>query len=430
MVKQGTLLSELQSIVGKEHSREPRDDRDCAVDGLSPRAIVEPGTYEEVATVLRFANAARLAVIPRGGGRQTDLGNIPARYDIALGLARLDKIIEHEPADLTLTCQAGVTIGALGSHLARASQMAPLALDPDPADPLTVGGLLSLNMGDLRAAHGSPRDFTIGLRVVTTDGRISRAGGKVVKNVAGYDLCKLYIGSRGTLALITEATFKLFPRPPVNETASFEFADFADACRAAREAEARGLSVVDAHVIRPPHATGGAKKQPLNYVLHLTCAGEPGAVERSRQEATELATGAGGEPFDPDRWRGRRPPTETSEFAEHPLSIRVRMLPTRVPDFIGAMEYHSEGPFDATPILGEVTWVSVKAEDQRKWIELARAAASRVGGTVEVMFCSPELKRQVDVFGPPPPSFPLMRAIKQQFDPNNILSPGRFVGRL
>jgi glycolate oxidase FAD binding subunit len=429
MLKQKTLLSELRSIAGKKHAREPRDGPDCAVDGLPPRAVVEPGTCEEVAEVLRFANTERLAVIPRGGGHQIQLGNLPSRYDIALSLARLDQLTEHEPADLTVTCQSGIPVGKLGNLLAQANQMVPLALYPDPADPLTVGGLLALNMGDSPAAYGTPRDFTIGLKVVTADGRVSKTGGKVVKNVAGYDLCKLYIGSRGTLAVIVEATFKLFPRPQVTETVSFEFEDCADACRTARGTQAMGLGLIDARLI-PAALAHADRSGPHYHVLHLAFAGKPGTIERSRSEFQKLAAESRGQDI---AWpgRGAKPATpDGMRYAEHPLSVRAHLPPTRVADFIQAMGSGTDGVFDAAPVVGNVTWVWAFECDQVARIEAARTAATRLGGTLEVQSCSPKLKREIDVLGPPPPSFPLMRAIKREFDPNNVLSPGRFVGRL
>lgn len=429
MLKQGTLLRELQSIVGKKHAHKPKNDRDGAVDAMLPQVIIEPGTCEEVAEVLRFANAERLAIIPRGSGLQIGLGNIPTRYDIALSLARLDRIVEHEPADLTVTCQAGITVGALANQVAASRQMVPLALDPDPEDRRTVGGLLSLNMSDERAAYGSPRDFTIGLRVLTTDGWTSKAGGKVVKNVAGYDLCKLYIGSYGTLAVIAEATFKLYPRPEAQETSSFEFANCADACTVTRELHAQALSVVGAQVFRPAVAAENGDIQMVGYVLHLTFAGPATAVERSRRKAESLATLAGAEEFDWSRQRGTSALHLGPQSAGPPLSVRAHLLPTKVPEFIRAVESEANFLFDAAPLLGNVMCVCFDS-DQKRFLGRLRRAASALNGALVVEFCSPDLKREIDVFGPPPPSFPLMRAIKQQFDPNNVLSPGRFVGRL
>ena len=424
MIRQATILSELQSIVGKKHAREPKKD-ECSVDGMSPRAVVEPGTYEEVAEVLRFANAERLAVIPRGAGMQTTLGNIPTRYDITLSLTRLDKVIEHEPADLTVTCQAGTSIGALNRQLATAGQMAPLSLEADPADERTVGGLLAMNTGELRAVYGGPRDFTIGMKVVTADGRMSRAGGKVVKNVAGYDLCKLYIGSRGTVAVIVEATFKLFPRPEAQQTISLEFADCPTACRVAGEAHSTGLGIADAHLVR----SGYLDTRENPYVLHLTLTGKPAVIKRSQLQVQKLARDAGASLLERTRQRSGPQPFDQRDRAEHPLSVRARLLPSRVPSFVRAME-GSEGLLDVAPLVGEVTCILVKKENQQAWADQAMTSARRHGGHAEITGCSPQLKREIDVFGPPPPSFPLMRAIKQQFDPNNILSPGRFVGRL
>lgn len=425
-LRQGTLLRELQSIVGKKHAFEPKD-ASYEVDGLAPTVVAEPGTYKEVAEVLRFANSERFAVVPRSGGHQMQLGNLPSRYDVALSLARLDKVIDHEPADLTVTCQAGMTAGALGSHLARWNQMVPLALDP--AAPLSVGGLLSLNTSELRAVYGAPRDFTIGLRAITADGRITRAGGKVVKNVAGYDLCKLYIGSRGTLAVIVDATFKLFPRPQVFTTTSFQLADCSDACGMAGEARAKGLCLIDAHVIPYPEPPA-VKVPPDSYFLHLAFAGEPSTIEHARGEVRELAVRFNGKETEWPLSSEKSIQQGESPTSEHPLSVRAHLLPTQVPDFIGALMHTADGWFDAAPLIGEVAWTWTHDGDPLQRIEAARTAASRLGGALEVQICPPELKPQIDIFGPAPPSFPLMRAIKQEFDPNNVLSPGRFMGRL
>jgi len=210
MVRQTTLLTELQSIAGAENVR-PGDDA-FAVDGIAPLAVVRPATAEDAAAVIRHANATGLAVIPVGGKQRGGPGNVPARYDVALDMTALSTIVEYEPDDLTLTCGAGMTLGELRKAAAAAGQM--VAFDPEIAGEATVGGALAADLwGPSRVSLGGPRDFTIGLRVITGDGLITRAGGRVVKNVAGYDLCKLYVGSLGTLAVITEATFKVQPLP-------------------------------------------------------------------------------------------------------------------------------------------------------------------------------------------------------------------------
>ena len=200
--------------------RTPRDDS-FTVDGTRPAIGVAPGTYEEVAAVMRYANDRRLAVIPLGGGTIKHVGNVPRHYDIALVLGRLNAVIEHEPADLTVTCQAGITMTQLGSSWTKCGQMTPFGVSSGPFE--TLAGRLAANYSTYRQAYGGPRDFTIGLRVVTADGRITRTGGKVVKNVAGYDLSKLYIGSFGTLGVIVEAPCRLLPRPQEWYALAFEF---------------------------------------------------------------------------------------------------------------------------------------------------------------------------------------------------------------
>jgi len=212
MAKQASVLNRLESIVGADGLLPPEPAGAFAVDGLTPQAAVAPASYEQVAEVMGYAHAEELAVIPWGGGAHIHTGNVPARYDIALSLSRLNAVVEHEPADLTTTVQAGMTLSELQGRLGAAGQLLPL--DPPGGERATIGGILAANAsGPWRHAFGSARDMTIGLRVVTAEGRITRAGGRVVKNVAGYDLCKLYVGSLGTLGVIVEATFKLAPLP-------------------------------------------------------------------------------------------------------------------------------------------------------------------------------------------------------------------------
>ena len=429
MIKQTSLLSELRSIVGKKHAREPEDERAYAVDGLSPQAVVEPGTYEEVVEVLRFANAERLALIPRGSGFHMHIGNLPSRYDIALSLVRLDKIIEHEPADMTVTCQAGVTIGRLQEHLSKSGQMVPFT--PNRADRSTIGSLLALNEGQMRLAYGAPRDFTIGLRVATVDGHLTKAGGKVVKNVAGYDLCKLYIGSLGTLGVIVEATFKLFPIPVAQERVDLEFPSIRDASDFVAALAHSGLAVTSIHASQPMRPAGDRFAPAAGFIAAIRFSGTARAVERSSHHVMALAAEKGIRGFDLEQLPepgGKMPEWTSREF---PLLCQASILPATVPALAYAFEQEAPGPFITADLAGGLVsgeWLG--AVDQTKLVERLRAATRKLGGSLVVRGCSPELKREIDVFGQPPPSFPLMRAIKQQFDPNNVLSPGRFVGRL
>src|SRR5580692_3592812 len=201
-----------------------------AVCGVQPRFVLEPVNEPQVAAVLRLANDAGLAVIPRGGGTKLSWGNVPARADVILSTVRLDKIIEHPWADLTVSVEAGCTIQKLQSALAQHGQR--LALDPLWPARATIGGVLSTNdSGSLRLRFGALRDLIIGVTLALPDGTLASSGGKVVKNVAGYDLPKLATGALGTLGVITRAIFRLHPLP--RHTRSFTFAarDLGEASR-------------------------------------------------------------------------------------------------------------------------------------------------------------------------------------------------------
>src|SRR2546428_5699278 len=183
-----------------------------AVAGVQPKLVVEPGTERELAEILRLSNEAGLAVIPRGGGTKLGWGNSPARAGLILSTARLTEVIEHAWADLTVSVGAGCTVQRLQEALAQHGQR--LALDPLWPEKATVGGVLSTNdSGALRLRFGALRDLIIGVTIALPDGTLASSGGKVVKNVAGYDLPKLVTGALGTLGVITRAVFRIHPLP-------------------------------------------------------------------------------------------------------------------------------------------------------------------------------------------------------------------------
>src|ERR1051326_6700926 len=191
--------------------------RNYAVDGLLPRLVVTPTTVEEVAQIVALTNAHALSLLTRGGGSRMNTGGLPERIDVLLETNRLTRLLEHEAPDLTCHVEAGLTLAALQAQLATKGQW--LAFDPPDAEQATLGGLLASNAsGPKRLRYGSARDLVIGLHVVQANGEVSRSGGRVVKNVAGYDLNKLYIGSLGTLGVIFEANCKLQPLPVAERT--------------------------------------------------------------------------------------------------------------------------------------------------------------------------------------------------------------------
>jgi len=435
MVTQASLLGDLQSIVGSKYAHPPDQPQvpvpDFMVDGLMPKVIVRPGTYEEVASVMAFANENGLAVIPCGHGRMPWFGNIPSSYDIALSLTRLNQIIEYEAADLTVTCQAGGTLGDLHETLSRNSQMVPVGTSPNGGP--CIGKFLALGLSrSHNLQYGSQRDYTIGMRVVTADGRITRAGGKVVKNVAGYDLCKLYLGSLGTLGVIVEATFKLVPAPQSKERIELEFDSFRDACAIATELHRRGLALWLTGVRRLVSVEGENCVQRGPLILTIILSGTTAAVERSSTEIGHLANEAGARKFDPEHLPPRSEGYPAWTHEPVPLGIDISVLPSSMPALIDALDATAPHAWieHCSLLNGTVSASWLGAGDNEGLVRRIRAAVSTLGGTAFVSGCSLELKRRIDVFGDPPPSFELMRRVKQEFDPNGTLSPGRFVGRL
>src|ERR671911_2279760 len=225
-------LEDLQRIVGEDHAREatPED----AIDGVQPCFVAEPGSVEKTSELLRFAAEEGLAVSPRGGGTKSSLGNPPRGLDLVLSTARMNEVIEHVPGDQVVRVQAGIKLQDLQERLTGSDQM--LGLDPVEKDAgATVGGVVAANSsGPRRHRYGTIRDLIIGITVVLSDGTVAKAGGKVVKNVAGYDLSKLFTGSLGTLGIIATANFRLHPTPEASRTVAVEVESLEAAAGAAQ----------------------------------------------------------------------------------------------------------------------------------------------------------------------------------------------------
>jgi glycolate oxidase FAD binding subunit len=259
---------DLSAIVGPDHLRaaKPKD----AVDSVQPDGVIAPGTAQEVAQVLQYCASAGLGVIPRGGGSQLGLGNRPRKADFILSLERLNQVIEHAWGDMTVTVEAGCAIDKLQSVLREHGQQ--LGADPMYPEQATVGGVLATaESGTLRIRYGAIRDLVLGVEMALPDGSVIKAGGKVVKNVAGYDLTKLVIGSLGTLGIITRAVFRLHPVPVAVAPTPPHFLQrrrrrnwyspfwihtwFTPDCRFARAARTRFLSTFDSRAFQNRYRT-------------------------------------------------------------------------------------------------------------------------------------------------------------------------------
>ena len=396
----------------------------CGVDGVVPQFVATPPSVEELAAALAAANEHGAAVIPWGAGRHMSLGNVPSRYDIALRTTKLDRVLEYEPADLTLTVEAGITMGRLQALLAERGQFLPIDA---PADATAGGVLASGASGPSRHAYGLPRDWLIGCRLALADGTLVKCGGRVVKNVAGYDMQKLAVGSIGTLAVIVEATFKLAPLPPAQETLVATFASVDEAAAAIRAADDRSLALRAVAFRRTSDVTTAA----------FWLAGPPAAVERTRRELAQVCGAAQTQRLEgeaSDRWWAQ---LGDFEAAAEGVALRVSLLPSDVSGFSGRMSDHA-ADVAAYPTTGLVLVRLPPAgvEDLVHVTLDTRRQAADHGGSLVVTGAPVEVKKRIDVWGDPSTSsgqalasaLPLMRRLKEQFDPRGTLNPGRCVG--
>jgi glycolate oxidase FAD binding subunit len=389
------------------------DPRDYTVDGVTPSLVVAPDSPEAVAAVLAEASAAGAALVPWGGGSHMGLGMPPERYDAALDMRRLDALIAYEPADLTVTVQAGMPFSRLQGVLGERGQWLPL--DPPAPSEATVGGVLAANAsGPARVRYGTARDLVIGMTVATADGRLVKSGGRVVKNVAGYDMAKLHIGGLGTLGVITQVSFKVAPLPKEVRSLALEGNDDG-LLKAAAEVGRRRLPV-----------TGSALLAPAGAVprLLLRFAGSLAAVDRACNEAMVIAEGLGlaSEQVPPAAWH------QLASQLGGPLTrVRLSHSPSRAAEAIDGLRKTRADVIS----LGSagVTYGGLIAPDEEAIAALAarRRAFEATGGALVIESAPPEVKLAVGAWGTPPPGIALMRALKDQMDPRRVLSPGRFV---
>lgn len=414
-----------------------------AVDGIFPRLIALPATGEEAARIVGLVSRYEATLLPRGGGSRMNVGGMPERFDVLLQTNRLARLLEHEAPDLTCHVEAGITLADLQAQLAAKGQR--LALDPPDAAQATIGGILASNAsGPKRLRYGTARDLLIGLRVVQADGEITRSGGRVVKNVAGYDLNKLYVGSYGTLGVIIEANFKLHPLPPVERTLILTYASAIEAMRTViallgSPLTPSAIELIDAGAASDMSDYFGVNLPANGYTLAVDFEGSSVAVERQLDDTRLIARKNGalmgddltGEP-QAHFWEAVR------EHTQGLVTCKASILVTHITAYLQQVEqvcrrheleaaivahagngvlYIELRPGDATPRLIQA-------------ISELRLYAQEARGSLVVERCPVDLKRLIDVWGEPEANFYLMQRLKQQFDPKGTFARGRFMGGL
>ena len=450
-----------------------------AVAGVAPRFVARPAGVTEAAAVLAAASSLGMTAVPRGSGSRLAWGVPPTGCDLVIDTLRMNKVLEHAAGDLVVRVQAGVGLDQLANVLAEAGQR--LALDPPAAAPRpgpahgttrpgpahgttrpgpahgtnrpgpphgtgagTIGGVLATGAaGPLRLRYGTPRDLAIGITVVRADGTVASAGGKVVKNVAGYDLGKLFAGSYGTLGLIVEAAFRLHPQPAATSFVTLDAAGPDEARAAVAAAAGSPLAPSAVELDRP------ARGQPFRVGVLLEGDAE-GVAERTARMIELLGSGAAppcppaqpdppASPFPPGWWRGG------AAAAADGTLIRVAFWAAELARVLGAVDAAAAaagidpavGGSAAAGVLYAAVDEGVPASAVARFVTDLRAEVGGGGGSLPgtppqpgsavVLHAPAEVRAAVDLWGPVP-GLGLMRAIKDQFDPQHMMAPGRFAG--
>jgi glycolate dehydrogenase FAD-binding subunit len=424
------MCEALRAIVGEGGVR--RGVNADGVCGVFPALCVEPADEAELSRVLQYANDAELMVSPRGGGTKLEWGTAPSGMDLAISTARFNRILDYAPSDMTVTAGAGVSIAQLQSTLATHGQR--LALDPLWPQRATVGGVIAANdSGALRVRYGGVRDLMIGATAVLADGTIAASGGKVVKNVAGYDLPKLMAGALGTLGILTRAVFRLHPLPESSQTLTWTFAD----CEPAKNfilAIADSQTVPSGVQMRTGGFPSGADES--TYV-DVRIDGIAAGIEAQMRTVRELARDVRPTEPEADPWPMREQLWSATSEAGSSCILKLSVLPAQlasVAEFVRSslgnsrwkLLMHSTG-------LG---WLRIdfaqdnSAECSRvvEFISVLRALLAPTAGSAVVLRGPSDLREKIDIWGDAVSALSLMVRLKEQFDPRGILNRGRFVG--
>ena len=441
----------LADILGeKQVSADPSVRDTFAVDGQTPDCVVHPGSAEQVAQALEYAAGHGLAVIACGGGTKLGIGNPPRKFDVALCTRNITNARYYEPSDLTAGIGAGMALDELQNLLKADGLWLPV--DCPGSGKATLGGVVATNAsGPFRHFYGAPRDMVVGMQVATTEGKLIRTGGRVVKNVAGYDLGKLLIGSYGTLGVITEVNLKLFPLPAERQTFVLSTGTLGIARDVRRSIltspiEPLRMVLLDAETVGFVHS--GGQPDRLNKPepqIWLEAGGSKSVIGRTLKELDTLGRAVGAKVHTYERegaekawqaisdfgsWIAKRYPgvvvlkgTLPIAHSEEFLSLaqqeaqneKVRLASVVQPG-VGILQLGLLSMQNATQTAGLISRI--------------RMAAEKSGGALIVISAAADVKAQVDVWGNAGTGSELMRKLKATWDPKGTLAPGRFVSSI
>jgi glycolate oxidase FAD binding subunit len=415
-----------------------------AIDGLRPQCVLFPETLDGLGRCVAAADQAGMTVMPVGNGTQLGCGNPPQRYDVALSTRGLARILAHEAADMTVTVEAGVTLAAVNAALESAHQHLPL--DPPQPEHTTIGAAIATDAsGPLRLSQGKVRDLLIGVKVVLADGTLIKGGGRVVKNVAGYDLMKLFTGSFGTLGAVVEATFRL--RPRAEREVLFAVPARETGITASLALEVLGASLAPSYVEALNHTAAAALELGDEPLLIVGCGGNGEEIDVQGQRLQDLAGKRRVQTYaDAEGARiyhrlrdfpgaGFLPHFLGDQRGDSFLGCKLSVLPSKLVQVLSDIETEAGAKKISCAILSHVgsgiAYVRCDVADDDVVVQFAqrlRATARQADGWAIFDLLPARLKARLDTWDPEVPGIALMRGVKKMLDPRGRLSPGRFVG--
>ncbi len=436
METSNSLADELKHIVGESGMLPKEQISAYTYDGMIPKVVIVPSSVQEIQNILRFASDQSLSIMPAGAGTKLGIGNLAEEMDIVLVMTRLNKVVEYEPADLTVTVEAGIRLAELQTELAQHRQFLPL--NPPYADRCTIGGIVATNAsGPLRLQYGTPRNLVLGMHVAHISGTVVKSGGKVVKNVAGYDLNKLYIGAFGTLGIITEVTLKLAPLPAHQAILAAQFQSIHDTVNT-------GLSVVSSQTL--PSFVNLLVNVPINQfqekkpTLIVGFAGDSETVAwqlNSVQTLVEQNGALGVQIIEGESRVNISHVVQEFSAVDNAYGTSLVKINLKRSDIAEFAEQLRKGTNEIMALLGNgVLYLKITINSNTDFQLLAntliglRQRAIDLGGNLIIETAPPELKRQIDVWGPIGSTENLMKQVKAKFDASGLVNSGRFVSSI
>lgn len=443
------IIAGVKGVVGESNVlTEPDELESFRIDGNLPKGVVFPSNSEEISRVVQLASSENFSIIPWGGGTKIDMGNIPKKVDLVISLRRLGKVVEHDPLNLNVTVEAGARLDEVQSQIGEKGQF--IALDPPFVKEATIGGIIaSDSSGPKRYLFGTCRDLVLGLEAVLPNGDIVKAGGKTVKNVTGYDMNKLFIGSFGTLGIITQGTFKLLPLPEDEKIIILSFKSIIDLKDLTRDILRSVLVPSSLEILNPLTSDVINNKSEMSlpegsYHLIIGVEGAREAVEREVLEISQRGEEKGAflsRVLERDEMRKlceilRNLTTTIRSGYPDFMKCKASVLISKTLDMIQRAEaladkYNLKCGITSHGGNGIVSLYFLTEGSNgnlKSIIADLTEAAKKLDGSFVVERAASEIKRDIDVWGSPEKSLEVMRAIKNQFDSKGLFNPGRFLG--